>query len=80
MPFLGSILTDGDAVCNTNWSISMDEPGSVTTVDPPCLEVRMPDLSASFKAIDPASLPAGAKSTVHYRIQVATGARAAQPT
>jgi uncharacterized repeat protein (TIGR01451 family) len=63
---------DGTQICNgdADWSIAMDEVGTVTKNSPGCLTVASPDLSASTKEIDPASLPAQAGSTIHYFVHV----------
>jgi uncharacterized repeat protein (TIGR01451 family) len=75
LPFMGTLscrTADGTPICNgdQDWLVTMDGPGDITRISPPCLTVAIPDLSASTKQIDPSSLPAMAFSTIHYTVRV----------
>jgi uncharacterized repeat protein (TIGR01451 family) len=62
---------EGKDVCNSTWTVTSTETGDVTDlVDPACLTVHTPDLTASGKTVDPATLPAHAGSTVHYLFSI----------
>jgi uncharacterized repeat protein (TIGR01451 family) len=68
-------VADGTQICNedASWSVAMDEAGAVTRHSPPCLTVEIPDLTGSTKEVDPATLPAGAGSTVRYELTICNG-------
>jgi uncharacterized repeat protein (TIGR01451 family) len=65
---LSCAVADETAIYNSDWSVWMNEPGTVTRVDPPCLTAKYPDYSQTSKTIDLPYPPPG--RTAHYRVNV----------